>query len=153
MERTDCENYLHSRTKTKKNINVSQTTVANEQSTINAMIAWLYKRNETYIEAFDFKKLKPIDAGDLALKRPIFDREELARMAKLLRVYVREEADDKNDKNNATKAVCGCFNAVAMLTGMRRGEMLQLKWNQLLGQNLVRCIHLHQRTRTKVHAN
>ena len=65
LERTDCENYLHSRTKTKKKINVSRTTVANEQSSINAMIAWLFKRNETYIEAFDFKPLKRIDRGDL----------------------------------------------------------------------------------------
>ena len=66
LERTDCENYLHSRTKTKKKINVSQTTVANEQSTINAMLSWLYRRNETYIEAFDFKPLKRIDRGDEA---------------------------------------------------------------------------------------
>ena len=56
LERTDCENYLHSLTKTKNEINVSQTTVANEQSSINAMMACLFKRNETYIEAFDFKQ-------------------------------------------------------------------------------------------------
>ncbi len=133
LARTDCENYFHERHQTKKRneIKISQSTIVNEQSTINAMVSWLFKKNETYIEAFDFKKLKPIDAGDLALKRPIFDREELARMARVLRVYVREEADDKNDKNNVTKSVCGCFNAIAMLTGMRRGEMLQLKWKHI----------------------
>ena len=72
MERTDCENYLHSRTKTKRSLNVSQTTVANEQSTINAMMAWLYRRNETYIDSFDFKPLKRIDRGDEALRRSTF---------------------------------------------------------------------------------
>jgi integrase len=133
MARTDCENYFSERRQTKKrnDIKISQSTIVNEQSSINAMVSWLFKKNECYIEAFDFKKLKPIDAGDLALKRPIFSKDELARMKKILRVYVHEPADDKNDKNNATKAICGCFNGVAMLTGMRRGEMLQLKWGDI----------------------
>lgn len=133
LSRTDCENYFNERRQTKKrnDIKISQSTIVNEQSSINAMVSWLFKRNETYIEAFDFQKLKPIDAGDLALKRPIFTKEELKRIDKVLRVYVHEPADDKNDKNNATKAVCGYFNAVAMLTGMRRGEMLQLKWKDI----------------------
>ncbi len=133
MHRTDCENYFHERRQTKKRneIKISQSTIVNEQSTINAMVSWLFKKNESYIEAFDFKKLKPIDAGDLALKRPIFTKEELERLDAVLRVYVHEPADDKNDKNNSTKAVCGYFNAIAMLTGMRRGEMLQLKWKNI----------------------
>lgn len=133
MHRTDCENYFHERRQTKKRneIKISQSTIVNEQSSINAMVSWLFKKNESYIEAFDFKKLKPIDAGDLALKRPVFAKDELDRIAKVLRVYIREPADDKNDKNNATKAVCGCFNGIAMLTGMRRGEMLQLRWKNI----------------------
>ena len=133
MHRTDCENYFSERRQTKKrnDIKISQSTIVNEQSSINAMVSWLFKKNECYIEAFDFKKLKPIDAGDLALKRPIFSKDELLRMKKVLRVYIHELADDKNDKNNATKAICGCFNGIAMLTGMRRGEMLQLKWGDI----------------------
>ena len=77
MERTDCENYLHSRTKTKHSLNVRQTTVANEQSTINAMMAWLYKRNESYIDGFDFKPLKRIDRGDEVLRRSTFTDDEI----------------------------------------------------------------------------
>ncbi|NDA24845.1 MAG: integrase, partial [Betaproteobacteria bacterium] len=44
MERTDCENYFHNRTKNKKKLPVSRTTVLNEQSSINAMMSWLHKR-------------------------------------------------------------------------------------------------------------
>ena len=133
LSRTDCENYFSERRQTKKrnDIKISQSTIVNEQSTINAMLSWLFKKNETYIDAFDFKKLKPIDAGDLALKRPIFSKGELAKIAQVLSRYVHEPADDKNDKNNATKAICGYFNGVSMLTGMRRGEMLQLKWGDI----------------------
>jgi integrase len=133
LHRTDCENYFSERRQTKKrnDIKISQSTIVNEQSSINAMLSWLFKKNETYIEAFDFKKLKPIDAGDLALKRPIFTKDELAKISEVLSHYVLEPADDKNDKNNATKAICGYFNGVSMLTGMRRGEMLQLKWSDI----------------------
>jgi integrase len=133
LSRTDCENYFHERHQTKKRneIKISQSTIVNEQSTINAMMSWLFKKNETHIDAFDFKKLKPIDFGDVALKRPIFTKEELVRIDKVLREYVHEPAEDKNDKNNSTKAMCGYFNAIAMLTGMRRGEMLQLKWSDI----------------------
>ncbi|MFM8234587.1 MAG: integrase, partial [Holophagaceae bacterium] len=45
LERTDCENYFLERTKGKKKLTVSATTIANEQATINAMMKWLYKRN------------------------------------------------------------------------------------------------------------
>ena len=48
LERTDCENYYHSITKQNKRSPISRTTVLNEQSTVNAMIAWLNKRSETY---------------------------------------------------------------------------------------------------------
>jgi hypothetical protein len=47
MVRTDCENYLYSRTKAKRNLNVSHTTVDNEQGSINAIMAWSQRRNET----------------------------------------------------------------------------------------------------------
>jgi integrase len=144
LQRTDCENYFSERRQTKKrnDIKISQSTIVNEQSSINAMLSWLFKRNETYIEAFDFKKLKPIDAGDLALKRPIFTKEELKRIDDVLRVYVHEPAEDKNDKNNATKAVCGYFNAISMLTGMRRGEMLQLKWKHISFKDTVQQVRV-----------
>jgi len=47
LERTDCENYALERSKGKKRLPVSSTTIANEQASINAMMKWLYKRNET----------------------------------------------------------------------------------------------------------
>jgi hypothetical protein len=50
LERTDCENYFLERTKTKKKISVGQSTVANEQSSINALMSWLFKNKEAYID-------------------------------------------------------------------------------------------------------
>ncbi len=46
MERTDCEGYFHSRVKGAGRTAARQVTVQNEQSTINAMMDWLFKRGE-----------------------------------------------------------------------------------------------------------
>ena len=131
LERTDCENYLHSRTKTKKKINVSQTTVANEQSTINAMLSWLYRRNETYIEAFDFKPLKRIDRGDEALRRSTFTDEEVIVIKQELEKYITEAKDNVDEEGNMSKVINGYYLLISIITGLRRGEQLQLKWSDI----------------------
>ena len=131
LERTDCENYLHSRTKTKKKINVSQTTVANEQSTINAMLSWLYRRNETYIEAFDFKPLKRIDRGDEALRRSTFTDEEVIVIKQELEKYITEAKGNVSEEGNMSKVINGYYLLISIITGLRRGEQLQLKWSDI----------------------
>ena len=131
LERTDCENYLHSRTKTKKKINVSQTTVANEQSTINAMLSWLYRRNETYIEAFDFKPLKRIDRGDEALRRSTFTDEEVIVIKQALEKYIAEAKGNVDEEGNMSKVINGYYLLISIITGLRRGEQLQLKWSDI----------------------
>ena len=131
LERTDCENYLHSRTKTKKKINVSQTTVANEQSTINAMLSWLYRRNETYIEAFDFKPLKRIDRGDEALWRSTFTDEEVVVIKQELEKYISEAKSNVDEEGNMSKIINGYYLLISIITGLRRGEQLQLKWSDI----------------------
>ena len=128
MERTDCENYLHSRTKTKRSLNVSQTTVANEQSTINAMMAWLYRRNETYIDGFDFKPLKRIDRGDEALRRSTFTDEEIVEIKSKLEEYIANAKAAINEEGNLTKVVTAYYLLISIITGLRRGEQLQLRW-------------------------
>lgn len=131
LERTDCENYLHSRTKTKKKINVSQTTVANEQSTINAMLSWLYRRNETYIETFDFKPLKRIDRGDEALRRSTFTDEEVIVIKQELEKYITEAKGNVDEEGNMSKVINGYYLLISIITGLRRGEQLQLKWSDI----------------------
>lgn len=131
LERTDCENYLHSRTKTKKKISVSQTTVANEQSTINAMMLWLYKRNETYIDGFDFKPLKRIDRGDDSLRRSLFTEDEMVDIKLKLDEYIVEAKRDLKDEKNVIKLVCAYYLMLSILTGLRKGEQVQLKWSDI----------------------
>lgn len=138
LERTDCENYYHARTKTKKNIQISQTTVLNEQSTINAMMSWLYKCKETHIEAFDFKKLKRIDKGNEALRRSSFTDDEVTSIVKILRADVDSYRKNINagqttfdDTTSLTALLVSYYFLFSIVSGLRRGEQLQLKWGDV----------------------
>lgn len=131
LERTDCENYFLERTKGKKKLAVSATTIANEQATINAMMKWLYKRNETYIDGFDFKKLPKTDKGEEANRRNTFTDAEVERIVKALDDYIKTAEKDLKGEGNVQKAVGGYYLGVSLISGLRRGEQLQLRWTDI----------------------
>ncbi|TDK68526.1 tyrosine-type recombinase/integrase [Sapientia aquatica] len=132
LDRTDCENYFYERTKTKKRISVSQTTIANEQSTINAMMLWLFKRQETLIEAFDFKKLPRIDKGDDTKRRAMFTDEELARIKAILEEKIKTyKRKKKLEQSDLTEILVAYYFLISIATGLRRSEQLQLCWNDI----------------------
>ena len=105
LERTDCENYFLERTKGKKKLPVSPTTIANEQASINAMMKWLYKRNETYIDAFDFKKLPKTDRGEEANRRNTFTDIEVEKIVATLDDYIKTAEKDIKGEGNVQKAI------------------------------------------------
>ena len=131
LERTDCENYFHERTKTKKGLSVSQSTILNEQSTINALMSWLYKNKETRIEAFDFKKLPRIDKGDETLRRSSFTDEEITDITSQLENFIAEKMKAVDEDNNLSQIVCAYHHLISIITGLRRGEQLQLRWSDV----------------------
>ncbi len=131
MERTDCENYFHNRTKNKKKLPVSRTTVLNEQSSINAMMSWLHKRGESYIEAFEFKKLGKIDTGDERTRRNTFMDEEVIDIKTELEKYIKEAKEDLSLYGNLNKVVTSYYLLISIITGLRRGEQLQLTWSDI----------------------
>ena len=128
LERTDCENYFLDRSKTKKSIPVSQSTVENEQSIINAMMKWLHKRGETYIDGFDFKKLKRIDKGIDENRRATFTDAEVSSIKRVLAEYIKEATSDIEATGNLSKAITGFYLGFSLISGLRRGEQLQLRW-------------------------
>lgn len=131
MERTDCENYFHNRTKNKKKLPVSRTTVLNEQSSINAMMSWLHKRGESYIEAFEFKKLGKIDTKDERNRRNTFTDEEIVAIKTELEKYIKEAKEDLSLYGNLNKVVTSYYLLISIITGLRRGEQLQLTWSDI----------------------
>ncbi len=131
LERTDCENYFHARTKTKKKLTVSQVTIQNEQSTVNAMMNWLYKNKLTHIDGFEFKKLPRIDRGDEALRRPTFTDDEIKDIKFELWKYIGEIQNNIEDDGNLVRVIVGYYLLISIITGLRRGEQLQLRWQDI----------------------
>ena len=127
---TDCDDYYHERTKSREK-GASQTTVENEQSTINAMVKWLHSRELTNITSFDFPKLKTLDKGKESNRRSLFEDDEILAIDKVLWDYIKEAETNISQPINLTKALCGYFLGIAMITGLRRGEQLQLTWKDL----------------------
>ena len=131
LERTDCENYFHHRSKTKRNLSVSQTTIENEQSTINAMMTWLYNHKETHIDGFDFKKLKKVDSGIEQNRRATFTDDEIGEIKYQIDKYILEAESNIDESGNLIKTIAGYYLIVSLISGLRRGEQLQLKWKDI----------------------
>ncbi len=131
LERTDCENYFHARAQQRGKRSISQSTIKNEQSTINALMEWLWRRNEVMIREFDFKKLPRIDSSDEAIRRATFTREEVIEIQKQLFDYATEAAKDLSVPANVKKVVTAYYLLIASITGLRTGEQRQLKWGDV----------------------
>lgn len=130
MAITDGDDYFHERTKSKEK-GASQATVENEQSTVNAMVKWLHSKDLTNIKQIDFPKLKAQDRGKESNRRSLFEDAEILAIDKAIWEYIKEAEENVNDSTNLIKALCGYFLGIAMITGLRRGEQLQLTWNDL----------------------
>lgn len=134
LERTDCEDYAAQRTKKNKKtdtVRASITTVENEQSTINAMMRWLYKRKETYIDGFDFPRLGRKDRGQEQERRNTFDKSEVERIHAALKEYIAKAFEDITGEGNTVRALAGCYLGFSLISGLRRGEQTQLKWSDI----------------------
>ncbi|MEX0451968.1 site-specific integrase [Spiribacter sp. 218] len=128
LRQLDCEGYVSFRVKNNKNYSVSKSTIANEQSTINAMVGWLYRKKEVEIPRFEFQKVaKRKDAKD-TVERSVFTIEELSALEEILLSLIAESKKDLTNQKNIRKLVACYYLYISMQTGLRRGEALQLTW-------------------------
>lgn len=131
LECTDCENYYHHRSEESGKGGASLSTIKNEQSSINAMMEWLYKRNEVTIREFDFKKLPRIFNDEEAIRRATFTPEEVTNLRKALFNEATEVAKDLTNRRNLTRFITAYYLMVASITGLRTGEQRQLTWGDI----------------------
>lgn len=129
LQITDCEDYYLKRVEGKgKKKTLSATTVENEQSTINAMMKWLYKHKETNLDGFEFAKLKRVDRGNESLRRNSFTDDEIKRIRIELDKYIANAQQNINESGNLVKAIAGYYFVISLMFGLRRGEQIQLEW-------------------------
>lgn len=131
MERTDCEGYFHFRVRGAGRTAARQVTVQNEQSTINAMMEWLFKRGEARIDGFDFRKLQRIDTRDDAIRRSTFYDEEIAAIHEAIDSYCDRERNALEEREWLMRCVAGQFFRMAAMSGLRVGELMHLTWHDV----------------------
>lgn len=131
MERTDCEDYFLFRSKGADRPAARIVTVQNEQSTINAMMDWLFKRGEAHIDGFDFAKLPRIDTRDDAIRRATFEAEEIEVIHEAIDGYCDREKHRLDEREWLMRCVAGQFFRMAAMSGLRVGELMQLTWGDV----------------------
>lgn len=133
IERGDCFNYFNKRIKVVKRetVQVSNTTIANEQSTINAMVAFLYRNGLIKFDSFDFAKMDKVDRGIDAIRRATFTEEEMGRILLAIEEYRKEKSDTEDEEKALIRAVCCYYFEFAAASGLRTGEQRQLRWQDV----------------------
>ena len=131
MERTDCEDYFHARVKGAAGAVAKQVTIQNEQSTINAMMDFLFKRGEAHIDGFDFRRLPRIDTRDDRVRRSTFTRDEIEALDAAITSYCDRDANKLDELEWYTRMMVGALFRMSFKSGMRPGEIRQLKWSDV----------------------
>ena len=127
---TDCEEYAHFRLKSAYR-NVKKVTIQNEQSTINACVKWLFRKDETYIDKFDFPSLGRIDKGNEATRRATLTNDEYMKLVRVAKQYSLE-SNRKTDRDELlVRKIMRYFVLIAANSGLRVGEQRQLKWSDV----------------------
>ena len=139
LERTTCENYFYARTK--EDANIKHVTVANEQSTINACMKYLFRNGETLIDGFDFAKLPKLDSNNEAIRRATFSNEEYNQLVKAMRSYCSLRANQIDVDEKLIREIVRYYVLVASNSGLRVGEQRQLRWSDVTVDDLPPVSH------------
>jgi integrase len=103
----------------------------NEQSTINAMMLWLYRQGDAMIDGLEFAKLPRIDRAAEDQRRSTFSRHEINAVASKLEEYVAQARKDLREQGSLTKLVVSYYLLIAIITGLRTGEQRQWRWGDI----------------------
>ena len=101
----------------------SQSTIFNEQSTINAMMKWLYRNGNTNFESFLYRPVKRIDTRAEDIRKATITEDEYVALYTAARSYVKgAEGDEYLEREIARHWILINANC-----GMRNGEARQLR--------------------------
>ncbi len=127
LERNAAEGYFTYRIKHSKH-GVAHTTLFNEQSTINSMMSFLFKKKESVVDAFDFPKLSKYEIDNEIVRRQTLTNDEYNALTKAMRTYVDREVNNLDDDEYMMRQMARHYVLIAANAGLRTGEQQQLRW-------------------------
>lgn len=133
LDRTDCADYQNFRIKA----GTKRTTISNEQSTINALMRWLFRQQETPIDGFDFPALPKLDRQDDSIRRATLTGTEWRNIFVYMRRYC-SPAECSDSEQRMLRQLVRHWILIAANSGLRTGEQRQLRWSDVAveGQQL-----------------
>ena len=135
-DRNSIFNYGRDRNAKKK---LNDVTLRNEQSTINHMMKFLYRKNISHFETYDFQKIRITQ--EQVGKRGTFTLKEYDKLIRFMRTYTSsKDVEKKTDKSNfrtkdefelLERQLIRDYVLISTNTCMRVGELRQLKWGDI----------------------
>jgi integrase len=104
----------------------SQSTIQNEQSTINALCKWLHSNNYTSFQSLIFRRLKKIDKRAEDVRRATFTPAEYKQLYIAARAYVKQKGLESEEY--LQRELTRHWILINANCGMRNGEARQLRW-------------------------
>jgi len=126
LERTSLYDYANFRKLT--NPTVRDSTIVNEQSTINHLMKFGFRKGLTHFETFDFRKRK-VDR-DAVIRRDTFSLDEYDKLVNYMRQYASKKASKSDEVCNERLLIRDCI-LIASNTMLRVGELWQLRWGDI----------------------
>jgi integrase len=109
--------------------NASISTIANEQSTINALRKWLHLQGHMSFQSFIFRPLKMVDSRADDVRRQTFTDDELDTVLSAAEDYV-DAAQERNEDYLHRQLTSYWININAH-AGLRNGEARQMRWSDI----------------------
>jgi integrase len=106
--------------------NASMSTIANEQSTINALCKWLHSQGYMSFPAFMFRRLKMVDGRADDIRRQTFTQEEFEAVLEAAEDYV-----DDGSERRLHRWLTSYWININAHAGLRNGEARQLRWSDV----------------------
>lgn len=118
--------YSNSTIKNKRNAHPSKTTVHKTVKAAKQACKWAH--DAELIRKNPFRKIPMPPKGEA--KRTFLNERDAGKLLKAAEEYTLENMSS-NTKRSVKNASCGLMVVLAMMTGLRRGELLTLKWSDI----------------------
>lgn len=109
--------------------NASISTIANEQSTINALCKWLHVHGHMQVQSFIFRPLKMVDSRADNIRRQTFTEKDFDEVLSAAEEYV--DATNENDQDYLHRWIAFYWININAHAGLRNGEARQLRWSDV----------------------